>query len=134
MLANSNQSDIYQTTNQSQLANSNQSEIRQATQNQLFTLKKWCLSKRKTLRQAGEWAVVTGASSGIGEAYAEELAKEGLNIMLISNDEEQLSTVANRIENTYNVQTRIVVADFTKVISILNESVNHNNLKSLSLT
>ncbi|CAH8530203.1 unnamed protein product [Schistosoma margrebowiei] len=151
-MANSNQSDIYQTTNQSQLANSNQSEIRQATQNQLdiatilsfpidhwrillilfgvslinnqivavlkicfkFTLKKWCLSKRKTLRQAGEWAVVTGASSGIGEAYAEELAKEGLNIMLISNDEEQLSTVANRIENTYNVQTQIVVADFTK--------------------
>ncbi|RTG90748.1 uncharacterized protein DC041_0010370, partial [Schistosoma bovis] len=56
-----------------------------------FTLKKWCLSKRKTLRnQAGEWAVVTGGSSGIGEAYAEELAKEGLNIMLISNDEEQL--------------------------------------------
>ncbi|VDP00834.1 unnamed protein product [Schistosoma curassoni] len=99
-----------------------------------FTLKKWCLSKRKTLRQAGEWAVVTGASSGIGQAYAEELATEGLNIMLISNDEEQLSVVANQIANTYNVQTRIVVADFTKVISILNESVNHIILKSLSLT
>ncbi|CAH8510828.1 unnamed protein product [Schistosoma mattheei] len=134
------------------LANSNQSDIHQTTQSQLdigkiltfpidhwrillilfgvslinnqivavlkicfkFTLKKWCLSKRKTLRQAGEWAVVTGASSGIGEAYAEELAKEGLNIMLISNDEEQLSVIANQIANTYNVQTRIVVADFTK--------------------
>ncbi|CAH8535778.1 unnamed protein product [Schistosoma rodhaini] len=79
-----------------------------------FTVKKWCFSKRKTLCKAGEWAVVTGASSGIGEAYAEELAKEGLNIMLISNDEEQLSIVANRIATTYNVQTRIVVADFTK--------------------
>ncbi|CAH8531197.1 unnamed protein product [Schistosoma bovis] len=79
-----------------------------------FTIKKWCLSKRKTLRKAGEWAVVTGGSSGIGEAYAEELAKEGLNIMLIGNDEEQLSAVSNRIANTYNVQTRIVVADFTK--------------------
>ncbi|CAH8535913.1 unnamed protein product [Schistosoma rodhaini] len=79
-----------------------------------YTVGKWCFSKRKTLRKAGEWAVVTGASSGIGEAYAEELAKEGLNIMLISNDEEQLSCVANRIATTYNVQTRIVVADFTK--------------------
>ncbi|CAH8531435.1 unnamed protein product [Schistosoma bovis] len=154
------------------MANSNQSDILQTTQSQLdigkiltfpidhwrillilfgvslinnqivavlkicfkFTLKKWCLSKRKTLRQAGEWAVVTGASSGIGQAYAEELATEGLNIMLISNDEEQLSVVANQIANTYNVQTRIVVADFTKVISILNESVNHIILKSLSLT
>ncbi|CAH8524289.1 Inactive hydroxysteroid dehydrogenase-like protein 1 [Schistosoma haematobium] len=79
-----------------------------------YTVGVWCLSKRKTLRQAGEWAVVTGASSGIGEAYAEELATEGLNIMLISNDEKQLSSVAKRIANTYNVQTRIVVADFTK--------------------
>ncbi|CAH8535880.1 unnamed protein product [Schistosoma rodhaini] len=79
-----------------------------------YTVGKWCFSKRKTLRKAGEWAVVTGASSGIGEAYAEELAKESLNIMLISNDEEQLSCVANRIATTYNVQTRIVVADFTK--------------------
>ncbi|CAH8525573.1 unnamed protein product [Schistosoma guineensis] len=79
-----------------------------------YTVGVWCFSKRKTLRQAGEWAVVTGASSGIGEAYAEELATEGLNIMLISNDEKQLSSVAKRIANTYNVQTRIVVADFTK--------------------
>lgn len=85
-----------------------------------YTVGIWCFSKRKTLRQAGEWAVVTGASSGIGEAYAEELAKEGLNIMLISNDERNLSLVAKQIANTYNVQTRIVVADFTKVISILN--------------
>ncbi|RTG90747.1 uncharacterized protein DC041_0010369 [Schistosoma bovis] len=107
------------------MASSNQSEIYQTNESQLFTLKKWCLSKRKTLRQAGEWAIVTGGSSGIGEAYAEELAKEGLNIMLISNDEEQLSAVSNRIANTYNVQTRIVVADFTKVISILNEFVDH---------
>ncbi|CAI2727578.1 unnamed protein product [Schistosoma spindalis] len=79
-----------------------------------YTVGIWCFSKRKTLRQAGEWAVVTGASSGIGEAYAEELAKEGLNIMLISNDERNLSLVAKQIANTYNVQTRIVVADFTK--------------------
>ncbi|VDP30762.1 unnamed protein product [Schistosoma mattheei] len=166
--ANSNQSDIHQTT-QSQLANSNQSDIHQTTQSQLdigkiltfpidhwrillilfgvslinnqivavlkicfkFTLKKWCLSKRKTLRQAGEWAVVTGASSGIGEAYAEELAKEGLNIMLISNDEEQLSVIANQIANTYNVQTRIVVADFTKLFAGEVDSPNEESIKSI---
>ncbi|CAH8518078.1 unnamed protein product [Schistosoma intercalatum] len=133
--ANSNQSDIHQTT-QSQLDISsilkfftdhwqilliliavsliNYKLLQLLTICFKFTIKKWCFSKRKTLRQAGEWAVVTGASSGIGKAYAEELAKEGLNIMLISNDEEQLSTAANQIANTYNVQTRIVVADFTK--------------------
>ncbi|CAH8534329.1 unnamed protein product [Schistosoma haematobium] len=134
-MASSNQSDIYQ-TNESQLDISsilkfftdhwqilliliavsliNYKLLQILTICFKFTLKKWCLSKRKTLRKAGEWAVVTGASSGIGEAYAEELAKEGLNIMLISYDEEQLSAVSDRIANTYNVQTRIVVADFTK--------------------
>nr|AAW27771.1 SJCHGC01525 protein [Schistosoma japonicum] len=80
----------------------------------VYTVAKWCLSKRKSLRKAGEWAIVTGASSGIGEAYAEELAKEGLNILLISNDESQLRLVSERISTDYHVETRIVVADFTQ--------------------
>nr|CAX70721.1 Estradiol 17-beta-dehydrogenase 12 [Schistosoma japonicum] len=80
----------------------------------VYTVAKWCFSKRKSLRKAGEWAIVTGASSGIGEAYAEELAKEGLNILLISNDESQLRLVSERISTDYHVETRIVVADFTQ--------------------
>ncbi len=35
-------------------------------------------------RKYGEWAVVTGATDGIGEAMAAELAKAGLNIVLVS--------------------------------------------------
>ncbi|TNN13075.1 Inactive hydroxysteroid dehydrogenase-like protein [Schistosoma japonicum] len=80
----------------------------------MYTVAKWCFSKRKSLRKAGEWAIVTGASSGIGEAYAEELAKDGLNILLISNDESQLRLVSERISTDYHVETRIVVADFTQ--------------------
>ncbi|KAH8874938.1 Very-long-chain 3-oxoacyl-CoA reductase [Schistosoma japonicum] len=80
----------------------------------VYTVAKWCFSKRKSLRKAGEWAIVTGASSGIGEAYAEELAKEGLNILLISNDESQLRLVSERLSTDYHVETRIVVADFTQ--------------------
>ncbi|CAH8494337.1 unnamed protein product [Schistosoma turkestanicum] len=79
-----------------------------------YTVGIYYFSKRKSLRKAGEWAIVTGASAGIGEAYAEELASEGLNLMLISNDEQQLQSVADRISREYNVKTRIVVADFTK--------------------
>ncbi|KAK4471028.1 hypothetical protein MN116_000012 [Schistosoma mekongi] len=80
----------------------------------MYTIAKWCFSNRRSLRKAGEWAIVTGASSGIGEAYAEELAKEGLNILLISNDESQLRLVSERISTDYHVETRIVVADFTQ--------------------
>lgn len=40
------------------------------------------------LRQMGEYGVVTGATDGIGKAYAMELAKRGLNIVLIARNEE----------------------------------------------
>ncbi|VDQ10878.1 unnamed protein product [Trichobilharzia regenti] len=66
-------------------------------------------------KRAGEWAIVTGASSGIGKAYAEELAKDGLNIMLIGNVEQQLFSVADELCQKYKIETKIVVADFTNV-------------------
>ncbi|CAH8855755.1 unnamed protein product [Trichobilharzia szidati] len=78
-----------------------------------YTVGKLCCSKRKYLRRAGQWAIVTGASSGIGKAYADELAKDGLNIMLIGNDEQQLFSVADELCKKYEIETKIVVADFT---------------------
>ncbi|XP_072278835.1 inactive hydroxysteroid dehydrogenase-like protein 1 [Pyxicephalus adspersus] len=71
------------------------------------------LSRTKHLRQYGEWAVVTGATSGIGKAYAEELASYGVNIILISRNPEKLKNVSEAITATYGVKTRFVVADFS---------------------
>jgi 17beta-estradiol 17-dehydrogenase / very-long-chain 3-oxoacyl-CoA reductase len=80
--------------------------------------------------------VVTGSTDGIGKEYAKELAKQGLNIVLISRTESKLATVAKEIgeylltsscalwpsltlisckhsiESTYSVKTKIIVADF----------------------
>lgn len=42
-------------------------------------------------------SVVTGATDGIGKAYAEALAKKGLSVVLISRTEEKLKTVATQI-------------------------------------
>ena len=42
----------------------------------------------------GEWAVVTGASEGIGEEYALQLAKSGFNLVLISRTQANLEKVA----------------------------------------
>nr|CAH8855720.1 unnamed protein product [Trichobilharzia regenti] len=78
-----------------------------------FTVGKYCFSKRKHLKRAGEWAIVTGATSGIGKAYADESAKDGLNIMLIGRNDQKLSSVASELFNKYKTETRIVVADFT---------------------
>jgi len=61
----------------------------------------------------GSWAVVTGASDGIGKAFAFELASRGFNIVLISRTQEKLDIVARAIKyNHPDIQTRVIVADF----------------------
>ncbi|NWR77281.1 HSDL1 protein, partial [Centropus unirufus] len=66
------------------------------------------------VKQYGKWAVVTGSTDGIGKAYAKELAKRGVNIILISRSKEKLEAVAKSISETYKVETLFVVADFSK--------------------
>lgn len=66
------------------------------------------------LRTYGQWAVVTGATSGIGLAYANELAKRGLDIVLISRSMKKLHSVAADIERRYGRQTRVIQTDFTR--------------------
>lgn len=67
----------------------------------------------KNLQKYGEWAVVTGATDGIGEAIAKELASKGLNIVLISRTESKLKASALTIETSYGVKTKIVPVDFS---------------------
>ncbi|KFQ18712.1 PREDICTED: inactive hydroxysteroid dehydrogenase-like protein 1 [Merops nubicus] len=66
------------------------------------------------VRRYGKWAVVTGSTDGIGKAYAEELAKRGVNIILISRNKEKLEAVSRIISETYQVETDFIVADFSK--------------------
>ncbi|XP_050548394.1 inactive hydroxysteroid dehydrogenase-like protein 1 [Daktulosphaira vitifoliae] len=62
----------------------------------------------------GKWAVVTGSTDGIGKEYAKALAKYGLNIVLISRNLNKLNITSMEIEKEYNVQTKIIQADFSK--------------------
>jgi len=61
----------------------------------------------------GPWALVTGCTQGIGKEYAMALARNGLNIVLISRNKQKLDNVANEIRDSYKVDTMTVVADFT---------------------
>ena len=67
------------------------------------------------LGKYGEWAVVTGSTDGIGLQYALQLAAKGFNIVLVSRSEEKLRTVSKEITEKFNVKTKIIVYDFTKV-------------------
>nr|AFK11381.1 hydroxysteroid dehydrogenase like 1 [Callorhinchus milii] len=73
------------------------------------------LSRRKDLIKCyGEWALVTGGTEGIGKAYAEELASQGINIILISHDYSKLEATAKRITEMFKVETITIETDFTK--------------------
>ncbi|XP_045058875.2 very-long-chain 3-oxoacyl-CoA reductase-B isoform X2 [Desmodus rotundus] len=70
------------------------------------------------LRSHGAWAVVTGATGGIGRAYAHELARRGLNIVLISRNLSKLKHEAKEIERLHGTVTRVIQADFTGGLEI----------------
>jgi len=78
------------------------------------------LGPQINLKNYGEWAVVTGATDGIGKAYAKQLAKQGLNVALISRTQLKLEEVANEIRAKHNVQTKIIAVDFTSNTDIFN--------------
>jgi len=67
------------------------------------------------LRKAwqGKWAVVTGASAGIGEAIAVELAEAGVNLVLTARRRERLDLLAERLRSQYSIQTQVIVADLS---------------------
>ncbi|CEM14833.1 unnamed protein product [Vitrella brassicaformis CCMP3155] len=72
--------------------------------------------KRK-LRSLGEWAVVTGATDGIGRAMAIEIARKGLNVLLMARNEEKLTDTKTEIESLPGFkgkgEVRTVQVDFS---------------------
>ena len=58
------------------------------------------------------WAVVTGASSGLGAIFADQLAQRGLSLVLAGRDQARLSAVAQRVgETAPDVDVELVVGD-----------------------
>ena len=57
------------------------------------------------------WALVTGATSGIGESFTRLLAEDNYNIVLVARDLPRLQERAEQLQNKFNVQTHIIQAD-----------------------
>ena len=70
------------------------------------------------LNQYGPWAVITGASDGIGKALAEELAASGLNLILVARRRPILEKLANQLCSKYNIDVRVIAEDLTQPSSL----------------
>lgn len=62
----------------------------------------------------GPWAIVTGASSGLGVEYAHQIAAKGLNIVLVARRAELMERLAHELEEQHRVEVKVVVLDLSK--------------------
>ncbi len=79
------------------------------------------LAKQEQLRlkQAyGDWALITGASSGIGMALSELIASCNINVILCSRSKDKLDAQASRLKKNYGVSVNVIALDLSEAESI----------------
>ncbi|NOY22099.1 MAG: SDR family oxidoreductase [Acidobacteria bacterium] len=60
-----------------------------------------------------KWAVITGASSGIGKEFAYQLGKKGYNVALVARSRDKLEAIAADIQKQFGRETRVIPLDLT---------------------
>jgi uncharacterized protein len=65
-------------------------------------------------KKFGPWAVVTGASSGIGREFANQLAADGLNLVLVARRQSLLEEIGLQLSAQFGIQYKIIVADLAQ--------------------
>lgn len=79
------------------------------------------------LQQYGPWAIVTGASSGIGEQFSHQLAKIGFNLIVVARNKEKLDNLQQQLQSRHGVKVDVITADLSdenSVETILSACVN----------
>ncbi len=85
--------------------------------------------RNRLLVDFGGWALVTGASSGIGKELSTELAASGFNLLLVARRIELLEDLASSLEAEYGVRVKYLSADLSKPESnalVTQAASNHN--------
>ncbi|GAA4406573.1 SDR family oxidoreductase [Nibrella viscosa] len=74
--------------------------------------------KNRLRQQYGPWAIVTGASSGIGLELAQQLAGAGLNLVINARKADRLEPVAHQLKTEYSSKIRVVAADVSEPLGV----------------
>ncbi len=71
----------------------------------------------------GPWALVAGGSEGIGGAYSDFLASQGLNVIILALDQQSLDIKSTELEEKYGVETLCIEIDLSnpKLLEIVKE-------------
>jgi short-subunit dehydrogenase len=72
------------------------------------------LGKSSAAQWRGKWALVTGASAGIGKALAEQLAAGGTNLVLTARRRERLEELARKLATAHDIRSEVFVADLAE--------------------
>lgn len=67
-----------------------------------------------TTELSGKWALVTGASSGLGVDFARELARRGCNVVLVARREERLRHVQSELQSQHGIKALVVTLDLAQ--------------------
>lgn len=59
-------------------------------------------------------ALITGASAGIGAAFAKELAERKTDVILVARSQEKLEKLAEELQSQYNIKAHVIVQDLTQ--------------------
>lgn len=83
----------------------------------IFNLLKWVfinfIRPPKNLKNYGSWALITGATDGIGKAFAFQLAQKGLDLILVSRNLAKLKQVSNEITSKHpTAKIKVFEVDF----------------------
>jgi len=71
-------------------------------------------NKGEVMDFKGSWALVTGASSGIGEVFARELAERGANLVLVARSEAKLEALAHELRDRFQVSVEVLAQDLSE--------------------
>lgn len=81
-------------------------------------IKKHIKKQQRLLARYGPWALVTGASSGIGREIAVLLAQTGFNLVLVARREELLNDLAKGMANQHHVEVQVIPADLADLSAV----------------